>query len=148
MPRSGVTPGDAESLLSDGKSLHPSRVQCISKVKQPTKKGASMKISIRCKTVASGVISTVRVDKRNITKAVADGLVKSVKLALPDPSKVPQIKGKDRVQVIIRVDGKTTLNLKIKGLKAYLATVGLVAVMTKETAAPVAAVAKKPAVKK
>ena len=105
-----------------------------------------MKISIRCKTVSSGVISTFRVDKRNITKVIADALIKGVKGAIPDPTKVPQIKGKDRVQIVIKVDGKSTLNQKIKGLKAHLSTVALVDQMTKEMIVPV--VVKKPAVTK
>ena len=110
-----------------------------------------MKISIRVKTVSGGVISVVRVDKRNITKVVADELIKNVKLAVPDPVKVPQVKGTDRVQVLIKVDGKNVFNQKIKSVKAFLGTVGLVAVMTKEIVTSVIVkktVAKKPVVKK
>ena len=97
-----------------------------------------MKISIRVKTVSGGVISVVRVDKRNITKVVADELIKNVKLAVPDPVKVPQVKGKDRAQIIIKVDGKNVFNQKIKGIQAFLGTVGMVAGITKEIVTSVA----------
>lgn len=111
-----------------------------------------MKLSIRVKTVSAGIISVVRIDKRNITKIVADDIIKGVKGAIPDPIKVPQIKGSDRVQVIIKVDGKNLLNQKIKGLKAHLSTVALIDQMTKEIAVPVTItkkpIAKKPVIKK
>lgn len=90
-----------------------------------------MNLSISLKTKVEGIASRIKVEKKGITKVLGDGLIKSVKLAIPDPKKVPSVKGKDRAQIVIKVDGKPVLNQKITGIKADLGLVALVNNMIK-----------------
>ena len=102
-----------------------------------------MNITIAVKSRSNGVFSKFLVAKKGVTKSIIDSLVKNIKTAIPDPTKVPQVKGTDRLQILIKVDGKPTLNHKIRGVKAGLGSIALIDQMTKETAV---SVTKKPAV--
>lgn len=84
-----------------------------------------MNISISLKTRSEGLVSRIKVEKKGITKVLADGLIKNIKLAIPDPKKVPQVKGKDRAQLVIKVDGKAIFNEKMTGINSGIGLVAL-----------------------
>lgn len=107
-----------------------------------------MDVSINLKKNTAGFQSRIKIEKKGITKTAVDTLIKAVKFAIPDPKTVPQVKGKDRAQLFIKVDNKLVDNIKIKGINTGVGLVALIDQMTKETVntpglAPAPEVAKK-----
>lgn len=105
----------------------------------------NVSISFKLRSKDAGIVSRLKVEKKGITKVLADSIVKEVQKVVPTPDVAT--KGTDRGQIVIKVDGKVVFNEKFKGIVASKINIFTPAVVTPENKTS-SAVVKKPVVKK
>lgn len=105
-------------------------------------------VNLKVRSKITGLVSRLKVIKKDVSKAQAEAIVKEVKAVIPDPKAKPETKGKDRGQVVIKVDGKATLNQKFKGVNASLINVYTASLSKPPVSKEVKPEIKKPVAKK